>query len=244
MKYQCPICGAHLKEFLPGGEGHAVLVEKSIVGGGPRSDVFCPICRSRDRERLIYLYLTNRPHLLSRGTKLLHIAPEDNLGAWLRSKPELDYATADLKKDNVDFRIDLTKMPFSEMIFDAIICNHVLEHIPDDAKAMAELVRVLKPGGWAIIQVPISPSLDGTYEDFSITDPTERERAFGQYDHVRIYGMDYVDRLKQADFAVELFCWWTDKKDYGGEMNRFGLIEREIVFFASRSTSPGDARSM
>jgi SAM-dependent methyltransferase len=237
LQYQCPICTISLKEFLAAGERHAVLVEKSIIGGGLRSNALCPVCRSWDRERLLYLYLTNRPHLLSRGTKLLHVAPESNVSAWLRSKSELDYATADLSMDNVDFHIDLTKMPFSELTFDAIICNHVLEHIPDDAKAMSELVRVLKPGGWAILQVPISPSLGATYEDFSITDPIERERAFGQSDHVRIYGMDYVDRLKQAGFAVELFCWCADKKDYGGETNRFGLIEREIVFFASRPTA-------
>jgi len=179
--------------------------------------------------------------LLSRGKKLLHVAPEGHLGTWLQSKRELDYVTADFHMDHVDYRIDLTKMPFSDMSFDAIICNHVLEHIPDDTKAMAELFRVLKRGGWVVLQVPISLSLDATYEDFSITDPGERERAFGQHDHVRIYGSDYVDRLKRVGFIVEPFCWYADNKAYGGDMNRFGLNERETVFFATRSRSSGGA---
>jgi predicted SAM-dependent methyltransferase len=228
------MCRAHLKAFLPGGQHHAVLTEKSIVGGGWRSNAVCPICHSWDRERLAYLYLKNRPYLLSKGTKLLHVAPEDNLRSWLCSKVELDYVSADLNMDNVDLKIDLTQIPFPNSTFNAIICNHVLEHIPNDRAAMAELFRVLKPNGWAMLQVPISLNLAATYEDFSVTNPMDRERVFGQNDHVRIYAMDYVDRLKQAGFAVELFRWREDNGDYGGENNNFGLIDREIVFFASR----------
>jgi len=134
----------------------------------------------------------------------------------------------------VDLNIDLTQIPIPNSTFNAIICNHVLEHIPNDRRAMAELFRVLKPGGWAMVQVPISLYLVATYEDFSITDPMDRERAFGQNDHVRIYAMDYVDRLKQAGFAIELFRWPRNNRDYGGQNNKFGLIDREIVFFASR----------
>jgi predicted SAM-dependent methyltransferase len=235
LQYQCPMCRAHLKAFLPGGEHHAVLTEKTIVGGGCRSNAVCPICGCWDRERLAYLYLKNRPHLLSKSTKLLHVAPELNLGLWLRSKVELDYVSADRSMDNVDLNIDLTKIPFPNSTFNAIICNHVLEHIPNDRTAMAELFRVLKPDGWAMLQVPISLYLAATYEDFTITDPIGRERAFGQHDHLRIYAMDYVDRLKQAGFAVELFHWCRNDGDYGGANNKFGLIDREIVFFAPRS---------
>lgn len=234
LRYQCPMCRAHLKAFLPGGEHHAVLADKSVVGGGWRPNVFCPICGSYDRERLTYLYLKNRPHLLCRGAKLLHVAPEDNLSSWLRSKADLDYVSADLARGDVDLNIDLTQIPIPNSTFNAIICNHVLEHIPNDRRAMAELFRVLKPGGWAMVQVPISLYLVATYEDFSITDPMDRERAFGQNDHVRIYAMDYVDRLKQAGFAIELFRWPRNNRDYGGQNNKFGLIDREIVFFASR----------
>jgi SAM-dependent methyltransferase len=238
------MCGAHLQEFLPGGEHHPVLTEKCVVGAGSRSNVSCPVCQSWDRERLVYLYLRNRPHLFSKGMNLLHVAPEAGLSAWLRSKPELDYLTADFSMGNVDFHMDLASIPFPDSAFDAILCNHVLEHIPDDAKAMRELFRVLRPGAWAILQVPLSLTLHATYEDFSITAPAERERAFGQHDHVRIYAMDYVDRLQQAGFAVQPFRWHSDNGNYGGEKNRFGLIEREIVFFASRPASVPAGRSM
>jgi predicted SAM-dependent methyltransferase len=234
FQHQCPMCLAHLKTFLPGGEHHAILTEKLIVGGGWRSSVSCPNCGSFDRERLAYLYLKNRPHLLSRSTKVLHVAPEPNLSFWLRSKVELDYVSADLSGDDVDLNFDLARIPFADSTFNAIICNHVFEHIPNDRRAMAELFRVLKPGGWAMLQVPISLCLTATYEDFSITDPMDRERAFGQNDHVRIYAMDYVDRLKQTGFAIELFHWRENNRDYGGKNNRYGLIDREIVFFASR----------
>src|SRR5215831_15480709 len=239
LRYQCPMCRAHLKAFLSGGECHAVLTKKSIVGGGWRSNAVCPVCGSWDRDRLAYLYLKNQPHLLSRGTKLLHVAPEYILRSWLCSKVELDYVSADLSMDNVDLTIDLTQIPFPNSTFGVIICNHVLEHIPNDRAAMAELFRVLKPDGWAMLQVPISFHLAATYEDFSITDPIDRERAFGQNDHVRIYAMDYVDRLKQAGFAVNLFDWRWNNGDYGGENNKFGLIDREIVFFASRPDRAG-----
>jgi SAM-dependent methyltransferase len=234
LHYQCPMCLAHLKTFLPGGEHHAVLTDKLIVGGGWRSNVSCPNCGSFDRERLAYLYLKNRPYLLSRSTKLLHVAPEPNLSFWLRSKVGLDYVSADLSRDDVDLNFDLTRIPFADSTFNAIICNHVLEHVPNDRRAMAELFRVLKPGGWTMLQVPISLCLTATYEDFSITDPMARERAFGQNDHVRIYAMDYVGRLKQTGFAVEPFHWRGNSRDYGGKNNRYGLIDREIVFFASR----------
>jgi len=235
------MCGARIKEFLPGGEGHTVLIEKSVIGGGPRSNALCPICFAVDRERLIYLYLNNKRHLLAPGIRLLHMAPEPKLGAWLKAVPGLDYVTADFSMSYVDLRIDLTKAPFRDATFDGIICNHVLEHIPDDAQAMAELRRILRPAGWAILQVPISSSLPSTYEDFSITDPKERERAFGQDDHVRIYARDYVDRLADAGFSVSPFRWLDDKQNYGGAANRFGLIEQEALFIASR---PADERRL
>jgi SAM-dependent methyltransferase len=219
---------------LPGGQHFPVLAEKSVIGGGYRANMFCPVCGSTDRDRLIYLFLKNRAHLLPKGTRLLHVAPETKFGAWLRAKRDLDYASADLDMEGVDHVVDLTKIPFPDASYDAVICNHVLEHIPDDAKAMTEIFRILKPDGWAILQTPISATLDATYEDFSITAATEREKAFGQCDHVRIYAIDYVDRLTRAGFAVEPFHWRANSGGFGGECNRFGLNEREIVFFASR----------
>jgi SAM-dependent methyltransferase len=166
--------------------------------------------------------------MLAQATKLLHVAPEWGLGVWLRSLPGLDYISADLDRPDVDLNLDLTNIPFPDSTFHAIICCHVLEHIPDDAKAMSEILRILKRGGWAILQTPISLTLSQTYEDFSITDPAEREQAFGQSDHVRIYAVDYVNRLKRAGFKVEVCPHSRD------DIARFGLIERECIFVASR----------
>ncbi len=235
LRYKCPMCGSHLKEFLAGGEPHAVLIEKSVVGGGERDNVLCPVCGSSDRERLLFMFLKNRPSLLPSGAKLLHVAPEYGLRSWLQSLPSIEYITADLMMEDVSVKIDLTDIQLPDARFDGIICSHVLEHIPNDALAMREMRRVLKPGGWAILQVPISLSFGATYEDFSITDPQDRERAFGQNDHVRIYAMDYVDRLKSAEFAVQPFSWPTAIHEYGGRGNKYGLIEKELVFFATRS---------
>src|SRR5215813_10405732 len=114
FEYRCPMCGAHLRAFIPAGERHAVLVELLIVGGGHRSSALCPVCYCLDRERLIYLYLRYRPHLLPKGAKLLHVAPEHKLSQWLSSKPKLNYITADLAADNVNLNFDLTKIPFAD----------------------------------------------------------------------------------------------------------------------------------
>jgi predicted SAM-dependent methyltransferase len=115
-----------------------------------------------------------------------------------------------------------------------IICNHVLEHIIDERRAMYELYSILKQGGWAILQVPISVSLESTYEDFSIITPSEREQVFGQADHVRIYARDYTQRLEQVGFAVDIFDWTANNHCFGGQKNKFGLIEDERVYCARK----------
>jgi ubiquinone/menaquinone biosynthesis C-methylase UbiE len=130
--------------------------------------------------------------------------------------------------------MDITNIPCPDNCFDAIICNHVLEHIIDDRQAMRELYRTLKSGSWAILQVPLSLSLHKTYEDFSITTTTGREEAFGQSDHVRIYANDYKDRLEQVGFKVKTFQWVTEDENFGGLKNRFGLNEEESVYVVSK----------
>ena len=130
-------------------------------------------------------------------------------------------------------KMDITEIDYPDKSFNVIICNHVLEHIIDDKKAMNELYRVLKPGGWGILQVPMSLSLTTTYEDFSITDPTQREQVFGQSDHVRIYAIDYLDRLKESGFQVDPFEWWTDD-EFSDSNNRYGLLQDESIFVVSK----------
>ncbi len=205
---ECPLCRGTFRRFLPAGQP-------------PRPHALCPRCGTLERHRLVWRYLAERTRLLSTPLRLLHVAPEPALERALRRVPRLEYISADFASPDVDVRLDLTKLPFADGTIDAILCSHVLEHIPDDRAAMRELRRVLAPDGWAILVVPIDESRETTYEDPSIVEPEERERAFGQADHVRWYGRDYLDRLREAGFAVEA-------EDFGQTMpqrerDRFGI---------------------
>lgn len=187
VSHYCPICRSHLREFLP-------------AGIKPRPNARCPVCGSLERHRLIYLFMQDRTNLfLPPKKRMLHIAPEECLSNVFRSSDVLHYISADLAPHAM-LQMDLTRTFFPDETFDVVYASHVFEHIVDDRKAMQETFRVLKPGGWAILQVPINAEI--TYEDPSVVDPVERERVFGQSDHVRIYGKDYYDRLEQAGFTV------------------------------------------
>ena len=213
-----------------------ILNEKKVVGAGFRPNARCPICGSIDRERLVFLYLVQELLIRAAHLNILHIAPEFALGNFLGNIHGIYYLTADISAENVIFKMDLTRIPLPDNYFDGIICNHVLEHILDDQLAMRELYRVLKPGGWAILQVPFSKTLIKTFEDCNITSTTDRERLFGQRDHVRIYGADYVDRLKSSGFLVKSFQWWNAIKGYGGKNNRYALLPDENLYIVNKPT--------
>jgi SAM-dependent methyltransferase len=233
-RYNCPFCKSNLNRYLPFGLTFPVLSKYRVVGGGYRPNALCPICSSLDRERLLLLYLQRKSDIFDKPTTLLHVAPEEQLTLVLQSTPNIDYVTADLSAPHVMSRIDVTALPFRDSTFDAIICNHVLEHIVDDRRALRELHRVLKPEGWAILQVPIALALENTYEDFSIVSDEGRERAFGQHDHVRIYAGDYVSRLANSGFAVTAFDWLVERAKFGGPRNIFGLNENERMYIARK----------
>lgn len=184
----CPICGFHARRFLPQG------VKR-------RPEARCPSCNSFERHRLAWLFFRERTALLD-GTekRVLHVAPEACLERRLRRALGSGYVTADLLDPTADVRMDLMEIQYPEGSFDVIYCSHVLEHVPDDRQAMRELHRVMAPGGWGMINVPISA--EATDEDPSVTDPAERLRRFGQEDHVRCYGPDYYHRLGEAGFEV------------------------------------------
>ncbi len=239
--YSCSLCNADLDSFLPFGLDFPVLAAKQIIGGGYRPHAQCPNCGSIDRERLVHLYLKHKTNiftppsgLTAEPIKLLHMAPEAKLEQELRKYSHIDYLSADLYMARAMVKMDITAMTWADNSFDVIICNHVLEHIPDDRLAMSELYRVLKPKGWAILQVPISYAIASTYEDEQITSPEQREQVFGQSDHVRIYGQDYGDRLASVGFKVDVFEWCKDADLFGGQENKFGLIKEERVFFVSK----------
>jgi SAM-dependent methyltransferase len=187
---ECPCCGGRFRRFVP-------------YGVRPRRpEAQCPGCGAVERHRLLWLYLRERTDLLTRPQRLLHVAPEEVFAARLRALPSLRYLSADLASPLAMLRADVQRLPLPDACFDAILCHHVLEHVPDDRAALAELRRVLRPGGWAILQSPIDKDLPATLEDAGVTDPRERERLFGQSDHLRQYGRDYEARLREAGFEV------------------------------------------
>jgi SAM-dependent methyltransferase len=225
---ECPFCGEHFKKFMPHGLDVPVLQEHSVVSGGVRATT-CPRCGSYDRERLIYLYLLQRTDVFKGGKKLLDIAPADHLAAKLREIPGLDYISGDLFREDVMVKVDVTDIQFPDATFDVVLCNHILEHVPDDRLAMRELYRVLKPGGWAMVLAPYSTTLAATIEDPSVQSSEERLRRFGQDDHVRIYARgDYLARLTESGFDVEVIPFVDELSTT--DRAKYALIgERDII---------------
>jgi len=213
--YIDPIDGKGFKRFLPYGYGQQ------------RPNVLSPSTLSLERHRLLWLYLQKETTFFEKELKVLHMAPEQCFLSIFKKMKNLDYTTADLYSPIVDVKADILDLPFEDELFDFVLCNHVLEHIEDDAKAMSELFRVLKPGGIGIFQIPQDLSLEQTYEDSNITSPEERAAHFGQYDHVRIYGKDYFDRLRKAGFKV-------NEIDYSAQLSpdlveKYCLAKGEIL---------------
>jgi SAM-dependent methyltransferase len=197
----------------------------SIRPVGPnRANARCPNCGARDRQRYLWLYLERKTNLLVDPLRVLHFAPERIFEEWLGSQPNLDYVSTDLQRARAMVKADITDLPFPDDSFDVVLCSHVLEHVAEDRKAMRELYRVLRPGGWALVLVPIDFSRGETFEDPAIVAPADRERAFGQADHVRIYGRDFTTRLEEAGFTVRVEDYIRELGD--AEVRRYGLRPR------------------
>lgn len=190
-RFTDPIDGKSFKKFLPYGYE------------SPRENVLSPSTLSLERHRLLWLYLKNETDFFNKPLKLLHFAPEQAFYHRFKKLDNLEYTTTDLNSPLADVKADICNLPFEDNSFDVILCNHVLEHIPDDTKAMHELYRVMKSGGWGVFQIPQDLKRYKTFEDNTIIDRKERARIFGQYDHVRIYGRDYFDKLRSTGFTVE-----------------------------------------
>ena len=183
---ECPICRKSFKKFFP-------------YGREARDNALCTNCLSLERHRLIYLYLKRESSIFTKNTQLLHIAPEACLIDIFKKSDNIEYTTADLYSPLAEIKMDIHNMPFDNNYFDFILCNHVLEHVENDIKALSEIKRVLKKGGRAIVQVPFyHPIPNKTIEDKSITSKADREKLYGQDDHVRKYGKDYDKRLKEG----------------------------------------------
>lgn len=200
-RFTDPIDGKSYRKFLS--YGYATT----------RPNVLAPGTLSLERHRLLWLYLQRETDFFVKPRKVLHVAPEQAFLKRFQKLKHLDYTTTDLESPLADIKADLTSLPFAPNTYDMIICNHVLEHIQEDKEALSEIYRVLKPGGMAILQVPYDANRKETFADDTIVDPEERARIFGQYDHVRIYGMDYFDLLASIGFQVI-------KEDYTAGLSR------------------------
>ncbi|OGV60065.1 MAG: methyltransferase type 11 [Lentisphaerae bacterium RIFOXYA12_FULL_48_11] len=203
----CPVCGRDSRKF-------------GKFGIVPREDAMCIHCGALERHRLVWLFFQQMTNLFDGTPKImLHIAPEPCFEPRLREKLRQGYITADLMNSHAMVKMDITNILYPDNYFDIIYCSHVLEHVQDDKKAMREFYRVLKQNGWAILLVPITAK--ATFEDPSIHDPSERQKLFGQEDHVRRYGADYIERLHEAGFKVKV----SQASDLSGPKNivRMGL---------------------
>lgn len=220
-KVECPVCGSHYRKFLPYGRIN------------PRPNALCPNCLSLERHRLIWLYLKEKTNFFSAPLDVLHIAPEPCFMKRFEKQHGDKYITADIESPLAKVKMDIHQIPFPENHFDVVLCNHVLEHVQDDIKAMSEIHRVLKPGGYAIMQVPFfSPVPEVTFEDKSIVNPRDREKAFGQDDHVRMFGKDYSKRIERAGLKAEanqFASYLGDETAY-----RYGLMQNEILYLGRK----------
>jgi SAM-dependent methyltransferase len=219
-RYVCPCCGWHVRGFTWGGASFRT-----------RPLGYCPRCNAKARHRRIWLFLERRTNLFADRIRLLEISPKYSFARRFVRMANLEFVGADLDgRPHVAVRTDLTALAMDSETFDAVICVHVLEEIVDDRRGMREIHRVLRPGGWALISVPTR--LDRpTYEDPSITSPIDRQREFGEKAHVRVYGGDIVDRLREAGFAVDVDL----ARDVPPEdRERFGLRDDENIFWCTK----------
>lgn len=221
-KYTDPIDGKSFRKFLPYGYTKQ------------RTNVLSPSTLSLERHRLLWLFLQRKTQFFQENIKVLHFAPEQAFYHRFKKQTNLTYITTDLHSPLADIQADICNLPFENNSFDVILCNHVLEHIPDDKKAMQELYRILKPKGWAIIQVPLDTKRNKTFSDDSITNPKERSEIFGQYDHLRIYGMDFFQKLEKEGFQVTPYPCQKIVSDE--EIEKFCLDFNEILPFCQKNS--------
>ncbi len=234
-KYECTVCGWNVRRFLPYGRFKV------------RPGAVCPHCGSLERHRLIWQYVKGETNLLSSDElsstqNVLHVAPEACLREQLQKIPRLNYITADLDSPYAAVRMDVCDIPFRDEFFDVVLCNHVLEHIPHDHLALSEIYRVLRHGGWAILQVPIDSELEVTFEDDSIVDPEQRKIMYGQDDHVRQYGQDYPSRLSKAGFSVSERDFIREFRVRSGEPLGIGSARKALRVHQEKLSRPMSSR--
>jgi SAM-dependent methyltransferase len=221
-KVECPVCESKYQKFLPYGRNTS-----------SRENALCPSCLSLERHRLMGLYLKRKTNFFTAKLKVLHVAPEYCFIDRFEQMKNLDYITADIESPLAKVKMDIHQIPFPDNTFDVAFCNHVMEHVDDYILAMSELHRVLKPGGWALIQSPQDMKYAVTYEDATITDPREREKHFLQNDHLRLFGRNYGRELEKGGFRVKEDRFVMDELS-SEEVERYALPAEEIVYFCEK----------
>lgn len=221
-KVECPVCNSKYRKFLPYGRNTS-----------SRENALCPSCLSLERHRLMALYMKRKTNFYTANLKVLHVAPEYCFIDRFEQMKNLDYITADIESPLAKVKMDIHQIPFEANTFDVAICNHVMEHVDDYILAMSELHRVLKPGGWALIQSPQDMKYEVTYEDPTITDPKEREIHFLQNDHLRLFGRNYGKELEKGGFKVTEDRFVMDELS-PAEVKRYSLPGEEIVYFCQK----------
>jgi SAM-dependent methyltransferase len=185
-RLECPCCGGRFRAFRP---------------RSGRPDARCPGCNSFERHRVLWLWMRDEVRLFDERLTVLHIAPEEVLESRMRALPNLEYTGGGLFPQGEQVRVDVTDMPFADGTFDLVICNHVLDEVPDDRLALREIYRVLRPGGRLVTQTPVHLDRESTFEDPSLS-PEERRHVFHTQDDVRMYGRDFAERLAEPGFDV------------------------------------------
>jgi SAM-dependent methyltransferase len=220
----CPCCETGIPAFLDWSDTYR--------------NVLCPTCASHPRHRLFWLFAEERGLFRSGTSRVLHFAPEPVLRRLVSAAPHAAYTTADLEQEDVDVLLDVTGLPFADARFDIVLCSHVLNVVPRDAAALGELHRVLRPGGWAWLQVSLDDALATTFEDPSLTDPDDRRRLCWDEHNVRRYGRDFADRVRAAGFEfVEVD--YTGTRLRPDQASRFGLHAGETLYFGTRGEVAG-----
>lgn len=233
-KYKCNICSSKVRLMKPHGIKHEIFEKNTIIEAGYRENCTCPVCKSKDRIRMVYYYLEKYTNVFVGKNCILHFAPEFPIKQKIKKNKYAEYYDGDIQKGRATYVVDITDIQFPDNKFDYIICNQVLEHIPDEKKAINELKRVIKPNGKIIITVPICVSNEKTFEDPNITDSKERLANFCQEDHVRLYGRDFKKRLEKFGFEVEE--WRVDEHVIEQVIEEYSFSKGGLIYIATKKS--------
>ncbi len=228
---QCILCGSHVNKFLPAGIEENIFKQHHIIGGGYRNNCVCPCCGSNDRERWLYYVIKNKTNISKMSGRILHFAPEKNIADYIKGNPQIDYYTGDITSGRAMHITDITNIQYKDETFDYVICNHIMEHISDEEKAVYEIKRVLKQDGKWIFSFPICMDMK-TYEDKSIVLPHERLKAYGQEDHVRLYGYDFAERFEKFGLRLQIYTPQNEMDDF--EIDKLGFIKDDVMIIADK----------